>query len=193
VLHRQGLTARAISRERVTAIINTLISEIKKADSTRDVDHESITLPKQIFGTDSMPINGIIDMYADYFVDEPFKVVERSIIAEAMGQLYDAANDIALCESLKERKVVIFGHTHNEYLKTLYKVATSNVSPYSPLDDSDPCYGIYGNCGSWCESRNNKPLTYIETIKSEGSHEIKVRLKRWDAYEESTMKLKAYY
>ncbi|HMK60550.1 MAG TPA: metallophosphoesterase [Dissulfurispiraceae bacterium] len=189
VIHRQGLTPRAFSRERVRAIITTLIDEIKKADSTRDVDKENITLPKQIFGKESMPIGDIIDMYADYFVGKPLNVLEHSIITELTGHLDYAANDIALHASLKKKRVVIFGHTHNKEIKELYKVATAKVSPYSPIDESDPCYGIYGNCGSWCETRRNKPLTYIETVAAENSNEVKVRLKHWDIFNESVMKL----
>jgi len=64
--------------------------------------------------------------------------------------------------------VVIFGHTHVPALEYLHK------EPFGAGGSGrEICIGLYGNCGSWCEEKED--CTYIEDRYEESSHEIVVK------------------
>lgn len=84
----------------------------------------------------------------------------KSILAE-IGYLDDAAD--RLCKK-NDTNVVVFGHSHDWEL--------DRDSWF--VDDR-----IYANCGTWCDSSDKKPWTYVEIETQRERNERRVRVCQW--------------
>jgi len=85
----------------------------------------------------------------------------KALMAE-IGYLGDLADN--LCKK-GDTNIVIFGHSHD-----------SEIDKDSWFVDDR----IYANCGTWSDSDENKPKTFVETEKVESKGKYYVRLKSWD-------------
>jgi UDP-2,3-diacylglucosamine pyrophosphatase LpxH len=76
----------------------------------------------------------------------------------------------------KNKKVIIFGHTHSK--ENYYLTPPSPV--VSPGYDDEP-FAIYANCGSWCNHNDPhpKPYTYVVTEYYEEAEKHVVSLNYW--------------
>jgi hypothetical protein len=84
----------------------------------------------------------------------------KSVLAE-IGYLDDAAD--RLCKK-NDTNIVIFGHSHDwELDKDSWFVADR----------------IYANCGTWCDSSEDKKWTYVEVETSRDRKERRVRVEEW--------------
>jgi len=110
--------------------------------------------------------------------------VLRSVERELGKDLSDAARSISWNE---KKQVVVFGHTHLDTLQVLAPPGRQPPPPRGPVDDLR--YGIYANCGGWCQ--DNPPVsnsyTFVVTESDNGHH--KVSLMHWEgAGKEPTLK-----
>ncbi len=134
------------------------------------------SLPIMTTDGDTITLGDVRHMYADLSIrwasrhglTDPL----ASAIREGLG-LRGAAGQVAI---EKNKKVVIFGHTHVKELSFL-GTPSPVVSP-TPYPDS---YAIYANCGSWCsyDDPHPKPYTYVVTEYDEDSGKHTVKLKYW--------------
>jgi len=84
----------------------------------------------------------------------------KSILAE-IGYLDDAAD--RLCKK-NDTNIVIFGHSHGWEL------------------DKDSWFvedRVYANCGTWCDSSEKRPWTYVEVETSRERNERFIRVQQW--------------
>jgi UDP-2,3-diacylglucosamine pyrophosphatase LpxH len=70
------------------------------------------------------------------------------------------------------RKVVVFGHTHKEEICL--------IEPAAQIPEHREYWGIYANCGSWCEYNMTNPRPYSLVVTESDRDKHTVALMHWD-------------
>jgi predicted phosphodiesterase len=71
-----------------------------------------------------------------------------------------------------DRKVVIFGHTHKEEICL--------IEPAAQTPEHREYWGIYANCGSWCDYNMTNPRPYSWVVTESDGDKHMVALMHWD-------------
>ena len=93
----------------------------------------------------------------------------ESALEETSEGLGLKAEDVA---KTREKKVIIFGHTHSAKINYIYRWFNSEEVPSETTK-----IAIYANCGSWCQE--NAEYTYVVDEYEEGTGKHRVTLMRW--------------
>jgi len=113
----------------------------------------------------------VSDWEAEYGDADALKSVER----ELGKDLWDAARSISWNEN---KQVVIFGHTHLDTLEVFTPPGRQLPPPRGPATDLR--FGIYANCGAWCQDDPpvSNSYTFVVTESENGHHVVK--LMHWE-------------
>lgn len=125
---------------------------------------------------DAIPLGEVRDMYKNLSRDW---AAEHGALDPLHSTWMEAEGFWGLVQQIvieKNKKVIIFGHTHSK--ENYYLTPPSPV--VSPGYDDDP-FAIYANCGSWCNHNDPhpKPYTYVVTKYDEDNDKHTVSLKYW--------------
>lgn len=152
-----------LKEKMIDSIIDAIAAESKVPD-----DSEII-----ITGEPPKKVSEVKKEYCNYTKEWEEKNNESATVslAEELANLEPIAN--YLCTSKGDTNIVIFGHTHNKFLR---KQPFDNW-PY-PNYANPPKEIIYANSGTW--SSDKKPCTFIETEKNYDDMKHYVRLYKWE-------------